>query len=264
MPDGFSVERLGRRRSWLDAIEAEATPGRRRSRHQPQRSALGRRPQTAGGNDPMAEQRELAFSLLLSGKVARAFDIDREDPKVRDRYGRHMFGQSLLLARRLVQAGRADRPGEHGAGAELGHALGELQDAEEPAPAADRPGGLGPAGRPGGHTAARRDAGGHHRRVRPDPPDRHQHRQRQRQRRPRPLGPGRFSALFAGGGVRGGQAIGQSDRIGAYPASRPYTPADLAATIYRRSASTPPPSSSDRLNRPIRLCDGKPIAPLFG
>src|SRR6266705_994424 len=44
------------------------------------------------------------MSLLLSGKVARAFDLDKEDPKVRDRYGRHMFGQSLLLARRLVEA----------------------------------------------------------------------------------------------------------------------------------------------------------------
>ena len=45
-----------------------------------------------------------------------------------------------------------------------------------------------------------------------------------------------FSAVFAGAGVRGGQTIGQSDRMGAYPASRPYTPGDLAATIYRRSA----------------------------
>ena len=43
--------------------------------------------------------------FLLSGKVARAFDLDREDPRLRDRYGRHMYGQSLLLARRLVEAG---------------------------------------------------------------------------------------------------------------------------------------------------------------
>src|SRR5436309_13286127 len=53
----------------------------------------------------MAEQRELAYSMLLSGKVARAFDIHREDPKTRDRYGRNLFGQSILLARRLVEAG---------------------------------------------------------------------------------------------------------------------------------------------------------------
>jgi len=43
--------------------------------------------------------------LLLSGKVARAFQLEREDPRVRDRYGPHTYGQSLLLSRRLVQAG---------------------------------------------------------------------------------------------------------------------------------------------------------------
>ena len=37
--------------------------------------------------------------------MARAFDLSREDPRLRDRYGRHMYGQSLLLARRLVEAG---------------------------------------------------------------------------------------------------------------------------------------------------------------
>jgi Protein of unknown function (DUF1501) len=45
-----------------------------------------------------------------------------------------------------------------------------------------------------------------------------------------------FSAVLAGGGVQGGQTIGRSDKIGAYPASGPYAPADLAATIYFYSA----------------------------
>ena len=53
----------------------------------------------------MNEQRRRAMALLLSGKVSRAFELDREEPRVRDRYGRHMYGQSLLLARRLVEAG---------------------------------------------------------------------------------------------------------------------------------------------------------------
>src|SRR5207249_2668823 len=52
-----------------------------------------------------SEQQQLAFSILTSGKLAKAFEMDRESPAVRDRYGRHAFGQSLLLARRLVQAG---------------------------------------------------------------------------------------------------------------------------------------------------------------
>ncbi len=88
MPVGFSVERLRRRRELYNKLDARC-------------DALGAR----SGRDPFADQRELADSLLLSGRVARVFDIQREDPRVRDPYGRHMFGQSLLLARRLVQAG---------------------------------------------------------------------------------------------------------------------------------------------------------------
>src|SRR5262249_12814559 len=47
---------------------------------------------------------ESAFNMLTSGRLAQAFDLTRETDKVRDDYGRHMYGQSLLLARRLVEA----------------------------------------------------------------------------------------------------------------------------------------------------------------
>src|SRR5205814_7590455 len=53
----------------------------------------------------LTDQQQLAFSVLTSGRVAHAFEMDREPTAVRERYGRHAFGQSLLLARRLVQAG---------------------------------------------------------------------------------------------------------------------------------------------------------------
>src|SRR5205085_9579197 len=53
----------------------------------------------------LADQQQRAFTVLTSGRVAKAFEIDREPAAVRERYGRHAFGQSLLLARRLVQAG---------------------------------------------------------------------------------------------------------------------------------------------------------------
>jgi uncharacterized protein (DUF1501 family) len=72
-----------------------------------------------------------------------------------------------------------------------------------------------------------------------------------------------FSAVFAGAGVRGGQMIGHSDKIGAYPASRAFTPADLAATIYRALGIDPATELRDRLDRPIRLCAGEEIAPLW-
>ena len=62
-----------------------------------------------------------------------------------------------------------------------------------------------------------------------------------------------FTTVFAGAGVRGGQTIGQSDRMGAYPASRPFTPGDLAATIYRALGITPDTLLHDRQDRPIAV-----------
>ena len=47
----------------------------------------------------------MANEVIFDGKVAEAFEIQREPDRTRERYGRHLFGQSLLLARRLVQAG---------------------------------------------------------------------------------------------------------------------------------------------------------------
>ena len=90
LPVGFSVERLGRGRNCWTSSSAT-------------HDALASRARL--GSDPMNDQRQRAMALLLSGKVSRAFDLDGEDPRLRDRYGRHMFGQSLLLARRLVEAG---------------------------------------------------------------------------------------------------------------------------------------------------------------
>ena len=57
--------------------------------------------------------------------------------------------------------------------------------------------------------------------------------------------------------------IGQSDKIGAYPASRPYAPGDLAATIYRALGIDPETELRDRLDRPIRLATGRPIEALY-
>ena len=53
----------------------------------------------------LSNEQQLAMSLLTSSRLGHAFELDRETPATRDRYGRHAFGQSLLLARRLVQAG---------------------------------------------------------------------------------------------------------------------------------------------------------------
>ena len=185
-PVGFSVERMNRRRELLDELAGPA-------RYPPGRLA-------SIDKDPMAEQRELAYSMLLSGKVARAFDIGREDPKTRDRYGRNMFGQSILLARRLVEAGVPIVQANMGRVQNWDTHSGNFKRLKgELLPPLDQ-GGLGPPGRPGLDRPARRDPGHRRRRVRPDPQDRDLDRQRQRPRRPRPLVEMLLGRLRRGGG----------------------------------------------------------------
>ncbi len=245
LPEGFSVERLGSRRGLLDEMAR-------------QRDHLGE----ATSDDPMGGPRDLAYSLLLSGKVGRAFELGREQDAVRDRYGRHAFGQSLLLARRLVEAGvpivqvnmgrvqnwdthdancktlkqRLVPPTDQGVSALLDD-LAERGLLDETLVIMTGEFGRTPrigANAGNGNTASGRDHWSNC-----------------------------FSTVFAGGGIRGGQAIGQSDRLGAYPGSRPYRPADLAATVYSAFGLDPAVELRDKLDRPIRLCDGEVIRPLY-
>jgi Protein of unknown function (DUF1501)/Polyphosphate kinase 2 (PPK2) len=72
-----------------------------------------------------------------------------------------------------------------------------------------------------------------------------------------------FPAVFAGAGVVGGQVIGKSDKLGAYPLSRSFGPPDLAATIYSALGVDPATELRDRLNRPLRLCSGEVMTPLY-
>jgi uncharacterized protein (DUF1501 family) len=245
LPVGFSVERLRQRKGLLDEVSA-------------QRDALEAIP----GQDSLSTERSLAYSLLLSGKVARAFEIAREDPRTRDRYGRHMYGQSLLLARRLVEAGvpivqvnmgRVQTWDTHSANFKqlsqnllppLDRGVSALIDDLSQRGLLDQTlvvvtGEFGRTPRIGSSTgnANSRDGRDHWSNV--------------------------FSAAFAGAGVKGGQMIGKSDKIGAYPASRPYTPADLAATIYLSFGVDPDTQLTDRLGRPTRLCIGQEISPLY-
>ncbi|MDR3619117.1 MAG: DUF1501 domain-containing protein [Paludisphaera borealis] len=247
LPVGFSVERLGRRQTLLDQINHH------------QNEALT---QSSTGGDSMSDQRARAMSLLLSGKVSGAFDLDKEDPKTRDRYGRHTFGQSLLLARRLVEAGVPIVQVNMGHVQQWDtHSQNFKNLKEHLLPPTDRgvsallddlksrglldetlvvmTGEFGRTPRIGSSTGNN------------NTPDGRDH------------WAAVFSALFAGAGVQGGQVVGASDRIGAHPASPPYAPADLAATIYQSFGVDPASEIRDRFGRPIRLCDGQPIAPLY-
>jgi hypothetical protein len=71
------------------------------------------------------------------------------------------------------------------------------------------------------------------------------------------------TVFFAGGGVRGGQVIGSSDRIGAFPATSPHTPEEMAATIYDALGIPATAVWHDETSRPHNIYHGEPIAELF-
>ncbi|ADV61350.1 protein of unknown function DUF1501 [Isosphaera pallida ATCC 43644] len=241
LPDGFSVERLRARRALFEQLHT--------LRDQIERDA-----------DPLDPARALAYSTLTSDRLANAFQLDRERAEVRDRYGRHMFGQSLLLARRLIEAGvpivqvnlgEVQTWDSHGdifrrlkndLLPPTDQGLSALLDDLDARGLLDETlvvmvGEFGRTPRLGlsaGATIPGRDHW-----------------------------PGVFSAVFAGGGVQGGQVVGKSDPIGAYPGSRPYAPADVAATVYDALAIPPHIEVRDRLNRPLHLITGKPIEALY-
>ena len=173
--------------------------------------------------DAFVDQQDAALAMLCNGKVGRALDLDREDPRLVDRYGRHLFGRSLLMARRLVEAGVPVVQATMGIVQTWDTHVANFPRLKDDLLPAARPGGLGPARRPGGPRPARRDAGRDARRVRPDAPD---HRADARATS-RAATTGRRSSRRSSpaAGVVGGQVIGKSDRLGAYPISRTLRPA---------------------------------------
>src|SRR5262249_9632421 len=72
-----------------------------------------------------------------------------------------------------------------------------------------------------------------------------------------------FFGLFAGAGVRGGQVIGKSDKIGAYPITTPFSPDDIGATVYHVLGVEPAVEVRDRQDRPVRLNRGEVMRSLF-
>ena len=72
-----------------------------------------------------------------------------------------------------------------------------------------------------------------------------------------------FSVVLAGGGIRGGQVYGSSDKIAAYPASNPVSPEDLMATLYTCLGVDPHALIYDQQNRPYPLVDGRPVQGLL-
>ena len=200
-----------------------------------------------------------AFEMLTGSAARTAFDISREPGKTRDRYGRHTFGQSALLARRLVEAGVTfvtvncvpwDHHGtppqlktEEGANKlipPLDRAIAALVEDLVQRGLFERVlvVAMGEFGRtPKMNKDAGRDHWGD-----------------------------TFSVLMANGRMRMGQAVGASNARGEYPTERPVTPQDVLSTVYHHLGIDPHATTfTDRTGRPVAILDGgEPIRELIG
>lgn len=207
----------------------------------------------------LAKHQQAAFELLTSKGAKEAFDVSRESDSLRDRYGRHTFGQSALVARRLVERGvtfvtvncvpwdHHGSPGQYKTeeGAKLlipplDRAIAALVEDLIERGLYDRTliVAMGEFGRtPRMNANAGRDHWGN-----------------------------TFSVLFGGGGMNMGQTIGHSSSRGEHVVDRPIDPQDVAATIYHHlGIDAREVTFHDHLDRPLTLLDrGEPIRELVG
>jgi hypothetical protein len=246
-PSGVSLDRLDRRRSLLDQFEIG-------TRNLAQTQSL------AGYNSA----RTNAWNMLTSSKLRDALDIRRESAAVRDRYGRNLFGQSLIMGRRMIESGTrfVTVIWDMSDGAASGwdshnHLTGSLRDCL--LPGLDR-----------GLSALLEDL-----------------QQRglldetlvvaagEMGRTPKFVNRGTndgrdhwshcFPVVLAGAGVAGGTTFGRSDKHAAYPQDHPVSCPDLTATIFQSLGIDPHSFIPDRQGRPVALVDGgRPLEQLFG
>ena len=218
---------------------------------------------TARGIDAFYDR---ALAMLASPKVKAAFDLSQEPAKLRDDYGRTSYGQSCLLARRLVEAGvrfvtvyyaASLGQGSFGGWDTHGENFQKLKDRLLPSTDQTVPTfiedmaarglldetlvvWMGEFGRsPRVANTAQFGPNG------------------------RDHWPKCYTVLMAGGGVAPGAIYGASDRIGAYPSLDPVTPDDIAATMFWALGIDPSIEVQDSLGRPLPIASGKPLTRLF-
>lgn len=240
LPEGLDLARLGERRGLLHMIEQQQ-----------------RRLDQSASLNQLDRHRASAWSLLASGRVRAAFDVAGENARVLDAYGRNLFGYSCLLARRLVEIGVGMvqvNLGRNETWDTHGNAFPHLKDNLFPPmdqcvsaliDDLDARGMLestlivmaGEFGRtprisrlPQFYALAGRDHWG-----------------------------AVQTAFFAGGGVRGGAVLGESDRMGAFPKSAKQTPENFAATIYHALGIDHHALWHDATNRPYHVYHAEPM-----
>ena len=202
--------------------------------------------------------RDRAMALVASERTRGALDVRREPAALRDRYGRHLFGQATMVARRLVEAGTRfvtvawDTPNgyswdSHQNSEDVKHSLlpgldqtlsALLEDLEQRGLLDETL--VVCLGEMGRTPRANAVWGRNHWST-------------------------LFPAVLAGAGIRGGTVHGRSDKDAAFPQDRPTSPADLAATIYHAMGIDPHARIADPQGRPVGLVDeGTPLVSLFG
>jgi hypothetical protein len=251
-----------------DLLPPEYITGLRAERRQKFRDAVDGATaafENSGAAKQLDDNFALAYKLMSSAKAREAFALEKEPEKMRDRYGRTRFGQSCLMARRLIEAGvrfvtvnmfetvfdevtwdiHGSRP------------FTDVQQmAKEVVPNFDN-----------AYTALLEDLsergllsntmvvalGEFGRTPKINPAGGRDHH------------PGVWSILMGGGPIKGGQVIGESDELGYIPKTRPVTPGEVAATIYKGLGLDPHKELPGPQNRPIPMVDydRKPISELF-
>ncbi|HEV8541953.1 MAG TPA: DUF1501 domain-containing protein [Verrucomicrobiae bacterium] len=249
-----SKERLSRRAKLLDQVNA-AMPDMEK----------------AVANYALDRYYEKAFDLILSGRARDAFDLTKESDKVRDRYGRHTFGQGCLLARRLIEAGtqfvqmnwpsvangdpNTDAWDTHAANfgplrnlhcPKLDSGLSALlEDLDQRGMLKDTlviaVGEFGRSPRLGVSTSGNSNS-----------PDGRDH------------WPYCYTGLIAGAGIRRGAVHGKSDATASSPAENPVHPTQLLATVYHALGINPRTMVLNHLNQPRELVQAEPVPALFG
>jgi hypothetical protein len=245
---GLTVDRLGSRQRLLEQIDTY------------------RRDLDADlGIRQLGDLQQKAFTVTTSAETRRAFDLSQEPEKLRDRYGRHTWGQSLLLGRRLAQAGvkyvqvnignlnawdyhrREDAsmdtmmPKFDQAFSAFLEDLGQQGMLEETLVICTSEMGRNPVLGKSVTGAAANAAD----------PDGRNHWQWV------------WSGVFAGAGVRGGTLVGKTDEWAGYPDSEAYMPSDVTATIYDAVGIDPRSEVVDLLGRPMVVNQGNVIEKLY-
>jgi hypothetical protein len=243
LPEHLTGKRIGDRLTLLRQVDAQ------------------RRQLDLAGAETLDRHRQTAAGLLIDPKVRRAFDIAGASARDLDRYGRHSFGWSLLLARRLVEVGVnlvQVNLGNNETWDTHGDIFQRLKENLLPPMDQSVSALLDDLKDSGLLDSTLVVMAGEFGRTPPLQPAAKAYK-----------GPGRHhwgavqTVFFAGGGIKGGRVVGSSDRNGGHPRTEPQTPETMAATIYQSLGLAKTIAWHDALDRPHHLYHGEPIAGLL-